>query len=276
MQIDVIPASSPLVKSRLPAADYCVNPYTGCSHACRYCYAVFTKRFTPCKAFKAAPWGSYIMVKDYKDAKIQAEKIKGKVVLLSSVTDPYQGAEKQYGGRRRCLELLRPTEARVEILTKSDLVLRDIDLLKTTPHLTVGVSLVSDDDGVRRVFEPGAPSAERRIAALKQLKAAGVKTYLFISPILPGLTGITALANALGAYAGKIMFENLNLREPYKKTILALIKHNYPHLTELYEEIYIRKNLAYWREAEKEIAGVNHADKQIFFHHGGSQAIGRR
>jgi DNA repair photolyase len=166
--------------------------------------------------------------------------------------------------------LLRPTGAYVEILTKSDLVLRDIDLLKTIPYLTVGISLTTNNDGIRRNFEPNAPSVERRIAALKQLKAAGIKTYLFISPILPGLTDLTALVNLLGDYADKLMFENLNLREPYKKSIFTIINHNYPSLIELYEEIYIRKNLTYWREAEKEIAAIDHVNKQIFFYHGGT------
>jgi DNA repair photolyase len=268
MQIDTIIASSPLVKSQLPATDYVINPYSGCSHACRYCYAVFTKRFTRCRAFQDAPWGTYIMVKDYKNKKIQLEKIKEKVVLLSSVTDPYQPIEKEYRVTRQCLELLRPAEAYVEILTKSDLVLRDIDLLKTIPHLTVGISLVTDNDSIRHNFEPNAPSVERRVAALKELKASGIKTYLFISPILPGLTGVTALAKLLGNYADKLMFENLNLREPYKKTIFTLIKRNYPHLIGLYKEIYILKNIAYWREVENEIAGIDHVNKQIFFHHG--------
>ncbi len=172
-----------LSKSGIPGIDYCINPYIGCSHACTYCYASFMKRFTG----HSEPWGRFV------DAKIngpevlhrQAKRAKGGQVMISSVTDPYQPAEEKYQLTRQCLEVLLPHQFSVGILTKSPLVLRDLDLLKKLKDIEVGFTITTNDDEIRKIFEPNAPPIEARVQALKTLYRSGIKTYAFIGPLLP-------------------------------------------------------------------------------------------
>ena len=128
MQIKEIHAASIITKSHLPDADYVINPYAGCTHKCIYCYARFMKRFTG----HNENWGEFI------DVKVNAPdlnppdttKYRGKSIFMSSVTDPYLPLEKKYELTRKILEKLIPLQPDLGILTKSDLVLRDIDLLR--------------------------------------------------------------------------------------------------------------------------------------------------
>lgn len=199
-------AKSILTRSRIPGVDYCLNPYTGCLHACRYCYADFMKRFTG----HGGSWGSFV------DAKVNAPILLAKElrrrkrgnVMVSSVTDPYQPIEKKRRLTRRCLELLLPTRFPVQILTKSPLVLRDMDLFVRFDDIEVGVTITTDDDGMRRAFEPKAPPIHSRIEALKRLHAAGVRTYAFIGPTLP--MDPERLAEKIGPYADSVLIDRMN------------------------------------------------------------------
>ncbi|MGA3175226.1 MAG: radical SAM protein [Syntrophorhabdales bacterium] len=178
-----IQAKSILTKSGIQGIAYCVNPYVGCSHGCVYCYATFMKRFTGHRE----PWGKFLDVK-INAAALLARQIKRAhqgTILLSSVTDCYQPAEAKYRVTRACLEVLADSPFPVDILTKSPLVLRDMDLLKRFRRLDVGFTVTTGDEAVRRIFEPGAPSIKARIEALKTLHDNGISTYAFIGPILP-------------------------------------------------------------------------------------------
>jgi DNA repair photolyase len=172
-----------LSKSGISGIDYCINPYVGCSHGCRYCYATFMKRFTGHRE----PWGSFVDVKMNAPALLQRQigKASRGNVLMSSVTDPYQPIEATYKLTRQCLEVLQPLSFSVDILTKSPLVLRDLDLLRKFKEIEVGLTITTDDEEMRRVFEPHAPPIEARIQALRRLYEEGIKTYAFIGPLLP-------------------------------------------------------------------------------------------
>ena len=154
-------ARSILSKSGIPGIDYCINPYTGCSHGCKYCYATFLKRFTG----HEEAWGSFV------DVKINAPEILQRQmknaprgnIMISSVTDPYQPVEDQYKLTRQCLEVLLAYQFPVSILTKSSLVLRDLDLIKRFKEMEVGITITTDNDKIREIFEPNAPSIETRI-----------------------------------------------------------------------------------------------------------------
>lgn len=254
MKITEITAKSVLVKSNLPASDYVANPYGGCTHNCRYCYASFMKRFTG----HEEPWGSFLDVKHYESCKLP-RALAGKTVLLSSVTDPYNPYEAKYHKSREILDLLRRTVAHVEILSKSDLMVRDLDLLTQMPDLSVGISMNTLDDSFRKMIEPGAPSVQRRLDALKALHDAGIKTYLFISPIFPYITDIRALADATKGTTDQICFENLNLRGAAKAEILGLIAEAYPQYLEGYNAIYRKGDLSYWEQLEAEIKALSAA-----------------
>ena len=123
-----IKAKSILTKSGIPGVDYCVNPYVGCSHGCRYCYATFMKRYTG----HTEAWGSFVDVKIHAPEILQRQLKRASMgrVMISSVTDAYQPIESKYKLTRQCLEILLQSQFPVDILTKSPLVLRDIDLIK--------------------------------------------------------------------------------------------------------------------------------------------------
>ena len=110
------------------------------------------------------------------------------VVGISSVTDPYQPAERRYQMTRYCLELLVRHDWPVCILTKSDLVVRDIDLIEDLTDAEVGFTITTLDEHQRRLLEPGAPPVARRLAAMRLVSDAGVPTYAFIGPIYPTST----------------------------------------------------------------------------------------
>jgi DNA repair photolyase len=183
VSVGEVRAKTVLSKSGIPGADYCINPYTGCTHGCAYCYATFMKKYTG----HTEEWGTFV------DAKVNAPEVldrqlrrsrKGSVIL-SSVTDPYQPVEAEYRLTRRCIEILCRYQWPVHVLTKSPLVLRDIDLLARFDDLEVGLTVTTDDDAIRRLFEPGAPPIADRIEALRKLRRLGIRTYAFIGPLLP-------------------------------------------------------------------------------------------
>ncbi len=226
--IKEIQAKSILVKSKLPDADYVINPYTGCAFGCSYCYASFMGRFV---GKQVEDWGNYVFAKvnlgEVLDKELAKLKDKTKTVLLSSVTDPYQGVEGKYRLTHRALELLlkHKWQGTVGILTKSSLVTRDIDLFKKFPHITVGVTVTSTDDAVGRFLERAAPPASLRINALKTLHDTGVPTYAFVGPLLPHFSAnpgkLKEIFDALeAAGVSEIYMEHLNL-SPYIKKRLA-------------------------------------------------------
>lgn len=248
MKISTLKAKSILVKSNLPASDYVANPYGGCTHQCRYCYACFMKRFTG----HDEDWGTFLDVKEYESDKLP-KFLTGKTILLSSVTDPYSPFEAKYHKSREVLERLRGTDAHIEILSKSDLMVRDLDLLRQIPDLSVGISLNTLDDGFRKDMEPGAPSVQRRLKALETLHDVGITTYLFVSPIFPYITDIRALIEAVNGHVDQICFENLNLRGAAKGEILDYIAEKYPQHLDGYKAIYRKGDLSYWEQLEAEI-----------------------
>lgn len=210
MKIREIEVKSVLTKSRIPTVPYVVNPYTGCGHGCRYCYATFMRRFTG----HAEPWGDFVDIKVNAPEVLdrQLRRARKDVVLLSSVCDPYQPLEKKYKITRRCLEVLLRHGFPVDILTKSDLVLRDLDLLKQFKRATVGWSITTDDEDIKKIFEPGSPPISARLKAAQIFHDAGIETYAFIGPILPMNPEI--LGENLIGKVDSVLIDKMNY--PYK------------------------------------------------------------
>lgn len=236
-----------LTKSNLPASDYVINPYVGCPHACRYCYASFMKRFTG----HEEAWGRFIDIKEC-DKPISLKKLKGKTVFLSSVTDCYNPFEEKYGITRKILEQLVEADCEITISTKSDLILRDLDLLKRIPRLKAAFSLNTLDESFRADMD-NACSIQRRLTAMEKLHQAGIHTVLFMSPIFPYLTQWQKIIDATHTFVDEYWFENLNLRGSYKKEILAYIRDHYPELLPQYEQIYLHKDMSYWSTLAEEL-----------------------
>lgn len=240
MDIKEIEVKSVMTKSNLPVADFSVNPYVGCTHACKYCYASFMKRFTN----HPEPWGDFVDVKIWPEIK-NAGKYAGKEAFLGSVTDCYQPCEAKYKRTRALLEQLQGSGISVSISTKSDLVLRDLDLIKTFPNARVSWSINTLDEDFRKEMDRGV-SIERRLEAMRQFYKAGVQTTCFISPIFPGITDVEEIILKAKDFCNLVWLENLNLRGDYKGRILDWIHLNHPELDSLYRDIYTRKDRAYW------------------------------
>ena len=181
---------SKTILSKSKVFDYTINSYIGCEHACTYCYARFMKRYTGHKE----PWGEFVDVKINAASLLQNEINRKKVgrVWISGTCDPYQPLEKKYQITRRCLEILSRHGWSVTVQTKSPLVLRDSEVLKRIKNIEVGFTITTADDGVRKIFEPNAPSIGERIETLEKLHSSGIRTFAMIAPILPKAEDLAA------------------------------------------------------------------------------------
>lgn len=242
-----VEVKSILTKSNLPVADYSVNPYIGCAHGCKYCYASFMKRFTN----HAEPWGSFVDIKNWTKIK-NPSKYKGKELFIGSVCDPYQPLEEQYQRTRMLLEQMKDSGCTISIATKSDLVLRDLDLIKTFPNARVSWSINTLDETFKNEMDYGV-SIERRLAAMKTFHDAGVRTTCFISPIFPGITDLESIILRAKDKCNLIWLENLNLRGGYKQDILNYVKEKHPSLMPLYDAIYRKKDRSYWSALDQQM-----------------------
>lgn len=242
--IKVVETKNILTKSNLPVSDYSVNPYTGCTHACRYCYASFMKRFTK----HPEPWGEFLDVKTWPPIK-NPQRLSGKELFVGSVTDPYMPQEAEFGRTRSLLEQLQDSGAKVSIQTKSDLVLRDVDLIAALPDARVGFSINTLNEGFRSDMDD-AVSIERRLAAMKQLHDAGIRTTCFISPIFPGITDVCAIIDAVRDQCNLVWLENLNLRGSFKTDIMGYIAQEHADLLPLYESVYNGRDRSYWEDLD--------------------------
>ena len=247
MEIKEIVVNDYLTKSNLPSSDYVINPYVGCSHGCRYCYASFMRRFTGHKE----NWGDFIDIKKC-NKKINLKKISRKKVFLSSVTDCYNELEKKYLITRKILKELVDSDCYLSISTKSSLILRDIDLLKQMKNLTVSISINTLNEKFKNDMD-NASTIKERLNTLKELHKNGIYTVLFMSPIFPYITEWKKIIEESKEYVDEYWFENLNLRGSYKKDILDYIKDNYKEIYPKYIEIYDQKNNNYWETLADEI-----------------------
>jgi DNA repair photolyase len=238
MKIKEILAKTVLTKTAISGFDYCINPYIGCGHGCRYCYASFMKRFTG----HLEPWGEFIDVKlnaPYLLRK-QLKRAKQGVVALSTVTDPYQPIEKKYQLTRKCLEALLEVQFSVNLLTRSPLCLRDIDLLKQFKNVEVGLSVTTHDEGIKKIFEPYSPTIRARVKTLETLRQEKIPTYAFIGPMLP--LDPKALVAAMDGLIDEVLIDRMNytnkVKAIYRKAKLEkYLEEDYFHVvgTELKE-----------------------------------------
>jgi DNA repair photolyase len=268
IKIREVIASSIITKSNLPDTDYVINPYTGCMHSCFYCYARFMKRFTG----HTEPWGKFIDVKVNAPELIptRTSKYIGKSIFLSSVTDPYIPLERKYQLTRRILERLIVLQPDIGIQTKSNMVLRDLDLLKKFKSCEVGLTITTLDDNLRKEIEPFTSPVQDRLKTLEKLKEAGIGNYVFIGPILPFLTEWKKIISSTRKFVDFYMFENLNTTGTVWSSVKKWLEEKHYNLLEEYEHIYFAEN-DYWDKIEEEIKQFCHEQKvdfKIYFHHG--------
>ncbi len=255
MIVSEVECKSVLNKSAL--ADYCINPYIGCQHGCKYCYAEsYTRRFTK----HTETWGEFVDVKINAPI-ILAREIKRKPkgrVYISSLTDAYQPLERKYHLTRVLLEILLRHQFPISIQTKSTLVLRDLDLIREFHEREVGFTITSLNDEVRKSLEPRSSSAEEKLSAIKELRDNGVSTYVFFGPVLPYLSDQNLgqyFQQVAGAGVDYILVDRLNLKPGLWVNLERLLAQDSPQLHEKWKDAVLNKN-TYYSELKAQIGSL--------------------
>lgn len=235
MKVREITCKSCLNKSKI--TDYTINPYTGCSHSCIYCYADFIKRFQNIKE----EWGDFVYAKancaDLLEKEL--EKAKPGHIWMASVCDCYMPVEKDYRLTRKILETIAKSRYKnkftMEILTKSSLVRRDFDLIKEI-GIELGMSVNNTDDKIAEIIEPFASPPSERLETLRQAHDFGIKTFGFISPVMPGITDLDLVFKRLKeAQVKYVWVEILNIKKSVISKMIPLIKSRFPEKLEEFE-----------------------------------------
>ena len=188
--VEYVPTSQILTKPTgfMDAYDFTLNPYSGCSFGCTYCYAAFFSRY----AANRDTWGRWVSVKDNAVALLQKRRpgyLDGKLIYMSSVTDPYQPIERDLELTRRLLGIMAERhKPKLVVQTRSPTVVRDCDLFRRIEEnggrVQVNMTVTTDDEDIRRTFEPFCPSNPARLRAIKEVQAAGIDTCITMTPLL--------------------------------------------------------------------------------------------
>lgn len=269
MKINEIQAKSILNKSKF-GSDFMLNTYVGCNFGCIYCY---NQTYWDKNNSSTYKWGEYINVKTNAPEILSKELNRYKqkdlfstrrpTVFISTSTDPYNPLEKKYGLTRKCLEIILGRGLSVIILTKSDLVLRDIDLFKKfARQVEIGITITTLDTKTQKILEPLASSIKKRIIALKKLSKAGIKTAVNISPVIPYLTRIKPILRAVNGVTQNAYISTFNPRGCDWKAMKTILEKHYPELTPKIETLLFAEQKLFRQKLEKGIIKLNTSSKQ--------------
>ena len=222
-----------------------INPYRGCEFACKYCYARYTHEFLEMR--NGLDFERKIYVKKHS-AWLLRQELKqvraGQSVAIGTATDPYQPAERKFGVTRAIMEeFSRHHGLSLGLVTKSDLILRDLDLLRVIAannRLRIHITITTTDASLARILEPRAPRPDLRFTAVQKLIAAGIPTSVNCAPVLPGITDSprdleSVVRNAAEAGALSVAAIPLFLKPCSEKIFMPFLRENFPHLVALYK-----------------------------------------
>jgi DNA repair photolyase len=248
------------VESRRVGFEWSINPYRGCEFGCQYCYARYTHEYME---LEATEFERRIYVKEEAAARLRAElspeRVLGTHIAIGAATDPYQPAEREFGVTRGILEVLRefarglPLRSfGLSITTKSNLVLKDLDLLTNLAQwqrIYVNLSVTTVNARLARVLEPRAPRPDLRLEAVRKLNEAGVPAGVFAAPVLPGITDrpgdLEALAEAAAGAGAKWLCANVVFLMPSsQKKFFPFLEEKFPRLVKQYRKWYARTGYA--------------------------------
>jgi DNA repair photolyase len=249
--------------SRVPFR-WTINPYRGCTHSCHYCFA---------RAFHAyldlgvgEDFSTKIVVKtnvvEVLRRELSSRRWTGEPVAMGTATDPYQHCEGRYRLTRGVVETLADFANPMSMLTKSTLILRDLDVfrrLHEVADVTVSMSVGTLDEDVRRVVEPGTPPGRRRLEILGRFADAGIRTSVLVAPILPGLTDDDEHLDAVLAEAARAGVDRaapivLHVRSSIRDHFVPWLERAYPELVPLYRDLYGSRSYAP-KAYQQEVAG---------------------
>lgn len=256
MEIREIKCKTALSPSRLPGLDYSLNPYHGCQHNCAYCYVPNVLRI------KREDWGGFVNVKT-NIPNVLAKELRNKnpgTVGISTVTDPYQPVEKKYRLTRYCLEQLLIHDFPVCIQTKSDLIIKDLDLISKFSKAEVMISIATLNDNERKLLEPNSSTIQERLNVLKKYNDAGIKTSIFFGPIYPTikLGDIPSIIDTFIEHGVKeIMIDGFNLKPGIWRSVESVI-HNDLGIFEIFSKNI--KNKEYYIQIRDEL--INYGKKR--------------
>ena len=254
------PCKSALNRVRGMPFDWSLNPYTGCSHRCAFCYVrAFEQR---ADRPSDARYGTDVRVKinfvEVLRGELARRSWKREAVTLGAATDPYQPCESRYQLTRRTIETLAEFRTPIHIITRGPMILRDLDVLVAAAQrvdVSVNVSIPTLDPKVLKVMEPGVAPGTRRIAVVKALVAAGLDAGVGMAPILPGLTdsrqSMAAVVRAAReAGATRVWSIGLFLRPGTREHFLSALGAEWPELVPQYQRLYAGR--AYLAKADVE------------------------
>ncbi len=251
MKILEVKAKTALNRSGMVELDYAFNAYLGCMHGCRYCYAA---DMTPGES--AATWGDAVRIRT-NIIDVLREEMKGRrrgLVGVSTITDPYQPVEARYMLSRQAIDLLLNGGFRVSVQTKSPLVLRDLDIFRDRKGLDVGVSLATPHTEISRLIDSKSPLPEARMRTLRVLSENGIKTWLFLGPIIPGINDSNESLETLISLASdlkiRVIYDLLNQYNGARSMLSSSLGSSWES-----EARSINRRL-WWQETEAKITGL--------------------
>ena len=236
------------VSRRAMPFTWTINPYRGCEFACKYCYARYTHEFMEMR--NGLEFEQKIYVKQHAGDLLRSDlrRVKpGESIALGTATDPYQPAERRYEVTRGILEeFARHRGFELGIVTKSNLIVRDLDLLREVSRnnaLSVHMTVTTLKVELARILEPRAPRPDLRLDAVRQFSAAGINVGVSCSPVLPGITDspadLEALVSAAAAAGARHIFANPLFLKPCSAAVfLPFIEQQFPKLVESYRQRY--------------------------------------
>lgn len=241
-----------LLSCELKNFNYQVDPYIGCEHYCYYCYALNNSEFD---------WTKNIFIhNDIRDQlSEELAKISPQNIYMGYYSDPYQPCEAAYLQTRKVLELFLENGYSTSILTKSDLVVRDIDILKEMNDASVSVSVAFNDNQTRCHFEANTIDTERRIEALYKLKESGVKTSALICPVVPYITDVIPLIESMAPLTDQIWIYGISIEKRSDqswKNVNSILKSHYPNSRKEIEEVIFAKDHPYWLSLREKLNNI--------------------
>lgn len=247
-----------LVPCKLKRPDYQIDPYVGCAHLCHYCYALNQAE---------TDWAEEILTHEDIRSQLFEElaHITPQSIYMGYYTDPYQPCEAEYFQTRKVLELLSEKGFTVGILTKSDLVLRDLDLLQRMEGSSVSISVAFNDNGIREHFEANTIETDARIEALRKLREAGIKTSALICPVIPFISDVKPLIDKLAPLTDTLWIYGLSIEQRSHRNwqnIARILEENFPDSRAPIEEIIFSKDHPYWTQLRHELEDIQ-KDRQV-------------
>ncbi len=238
-----------IVPCSLKNFDYQVDPYIGCEHYCYYCYVLQNAE---------TDWSKEIQAHEDMAAQLgqELEKISPQKIYMGYYTDPYQPSEAECRQTRIALEVMLERGFSASILTKSDLVCRDIDILKEMKDASVSVSVAFNENSTRRLFEANTIDTEKRTNALWKLQDAGIKTSALICPVIPFVTDVMPLIDSLMPLTETIWIYGLSIEQtsgPNWRNVVGILKEHYPHSHDKIKQAVLAKDHPYWKDLREKL-----------------------